>query len=91
MLGSSHCHLVGKSIKDLAENNECPYDPKGYFIVKGVEKVILIQEQLSKNRIIVEYDSKNDGIVANCTSSTHETKSRISVIVRITILTQTLD
>jgi DNA-directed RNA polymerase III subunit RPC2 len=24
--------------------------PGGYFIVKGVEKVILIQEQLSKNR-----------------------------------------
>lgn len=21
---------------------ECPYDPRGYFIVKGVEKVILI-------------------------------------------------
>lgn len=30
----------------------------GYFIVKGVEKVILIQEQLSKNRIIVEVDDK---------------------------------
>lgn len=30
----------------------------GYFIVKGVEKVILIQEQLSKNRIIVEADRK---------------------------------
>lgn len=30
----------------------------GYFIVKGQEKVILIQEQLSKNRIIVEQDRK---------------------------------
>ena len=29
---------------------ECPIDPGGYFIVKGQEKVILIQEQLSKNR-----------------------------------------
>ena len=37
---------------------ECPYDPGGYFIVKGVEKAILIQEQLSKNRIIVELDAK---------------------------------
>ena len=31
---------------------ECPLDPGGYFVVKGVEKVVLIQEQLSKNRII---------------------------------------
>jgi len=30
----------------------------GYFIVKGTEKVILIQEQLSKNRIIVEKGDK---------------------------------
>ena len=30
----------------------------GYFIIKGTEKVILIQELLSKNRIIVEGDKK---------------------------------
>ena len=30
----------------------------GYFIIKGTEKVILIQEQLSKNRIIVKGDKK---------------------------------
>ena len=36
---------------------ECPLDPGGYFIVKGVEKVILSQEQMSKNRIIIEKDS----------------------------------
>lgn len=28
----------------------------GYFITRGTEKVILIQEQLSKNRMIVELD-----------------------------------
>ena len=37
---------------------ECPYDPGGYFIVKGVERVILMQEQLSKNRVIIEEDNK---------------------------------
>jgi DNA-directed RNA polymerase III subunit RPC2 len=41
---------------------ECPYDPGGYFIVKGVEKAILIQEQLSKNRVIIETTaSSSDG------------------------------
>lgn len=81
MLGSSNCHLTGKSHKELAEMTECPYDPRGYFIIKGTEKVILIQEQLSKNRIIIEFDSKSDSIVANVASSTHETKSRASVLV----------
>ena len=32
----------------------------GYFIANGTEKVILIQEQLSKNRIIVEVDKKGN-------------------------------
>jgi DNA-directed RNA polymerase III subunit RPC2 len=36
----------------------------GYFIVKGTEKVILVQEQLSKNRIIVDTDKKGN-IIAN--------------------------
>ena len=83
MLGSTNCFLTGKSEKELAEMQECPFDPKGYFIIKGVEKAILIQEQLSKNRIIIEYDSKAESIVANVASSTHETKSRASVIVNL--------
>ena len=32
----------------------------GYFVANGTEKVILIQEQLSKNRIIVEADKKGN-------------------------------
>ena len=39
MLRSSNCTLSGKSSADLAKLNECPYDPGGYFVVKGVEKV----------------------------------------------------
>ena len=58
MLRSSHCVLTGKSEQDLAQMTECPLDPGGYFIVKGTEKVILVQEQLSKNRIIVDVDKK---------------------------------
>jgi DNA-directed RNA polymerase III subunit RPC2 len=40
----------------MAALGECPLDPGGYFVIRGTEKVILIQEQLSKNRIIVEMD-----------------------------------
>lgn len=78
MLGSSNCVLNGKSFEELAKLQECPYDPRGYFIVRGVEKVILIQEQASKNRIIVEFDSQNN-VTAQVTSSTHEKKSRTVV------------
>lgn len=64
MLRSQQCVLTGKSEADLAKLTECPLDPGGYFVVKGVEKVILVQEQLSKNRIIVEVDKKGN-VMAN--------------------------
>jgi DNA-directed RNA polymerase, beta subunit/140 kD subunit len=47
--------------------NECPLDPGGYFVVNGTEKVILVQEQLSKNRIIVETDPKKEIVQASVT------------------------
>ncbi|CAN0251936.1 unnamed protein product, partial [Ectocarpus sp. 8 AP-2014] len=39
MLLSCKCVLTGKSEAELADMKECPYDPGGYFVVKGVEKV----------------------------------------------------
>lgn len=80
MLRSSNCVLTNKSEYELAKMNECPLDPGGYFVVKGLEKVILIQEQLSRNRMIVE-ESKF-GIQCQVTSSTHEKKSRTNVFVK---------
>ncbi|KAK9728588.1 DNA-directed RNA polymerase III complex subunit Rpc2 [Basidiobolus ranarum] len=81
MLRSSHCVLSGKDESELAKMCECPLDPGGYFIVKGTEKVILVQEQLSKNRIIVDVDRKGM-VVASVTSSTHERKSKTYVTVK---------
>ncbi|XP_049793782.1 DNA-directed RNA polymerase III subunit RPC2 [Schistocerca nitens] len=81
MLRSSNCVLTGKSQAELAKMNECPLDPGGYFIVRGQEKVILMQEQLARNRIIVEDDGKG-GVQCQVTSSTHEKKSRTNVVVK---------
>ena len=50
MLRSEKCVLNGKTDAELADLKECMYDPGGYFIVKGNEKVILMHEQLSKVR-----------------------------------------
>ncbi|XP_045103150.1 DNA-directed RNA polymerase III subunit RPC2-like [Portunus trituberculatus] len=82
MLRSSNCVLSECSNHaELAKRNECPHDPGGYFIIKGQEKVILIQEQLSKNRMIVEEDKKG-GLTCQVTSSTHEKKSRTNVTLK---------
>ena len=67
MLRSSNCALSRKSERDMSLLNECPLDPGGYFIVNGTEKVILVQEQLSKNRVIVESDLKKDIVQASVT------------------------
>jgi len=56
MLQSNKCVLFGKNEKEFLSLNECPLDPGGYFIIKGIEKVILIQEQVSANRITIEQD-----------------------------------
>ncbi|KAG1740148.1 beta and beta-prime subunits of DNA dependent RNA-polymerase [Suillus paluster] len=56
--------MLRSNKSQLARMTECPLDPGGYFVVKGTEKVILVQEQLSKNRIIVETDTVKE-------SSTH--------------------
>lgn len=82
MLKSSKCVLAGANNSQMELMNECPLDPGGYFIINGTEKVILIQEQLSKNRVIVEADDKKDTIQASVTSSTHERKSKTYVILK---------
>jgi DNA-directed RNA polymerase III subunit RPC2 len=68
MLRSNKCVLAGRTEKQLARMLECPLDPGGYFVVKGTEKVILVQEQLSKNRIIVETDAAKGIVQASVTS-----------------------
>ncbi len=80
MLQSSHCVLNAKSEYEMSKLNECPLDPGGYFIVKGQEKVILIQEQMSWNKMITE--EFNGLIQCQVTSSTHQKKSKTVVLAK---------
>ncbi|KAF7825950.1 DNA-directed RNA polymerase III subunit 2 isoform X1 [Senna tora] len=80
MLRSCCCVLYGKDEAELAKLGECPLDPGGYFVIKGTEKVLLIQEQLSKNRIIIDTDKKGN-ITASVTSSTEAIKSKTVVVM----------
>ncbi|KAL8555575.1 hypothetical protein ACS0TY_003395 [Phlomoides rotata] len=78
MLKSCRCILHGKDDGELARYGECPLDPGGYFVIKGTEKVLLIQEQLSKNRIIIDIDKKGC-VQASVASSTESIKSKTVV------------
>lgn len=69
MLRSSRCILSKKKENEMADVRECPLDPGGYFIVNGTEKVILVQEQISKNRVIVEKGTKHGLFQASVTRS----------------------
>jgi DNA-directed RNA polymerase III subunit RPC2 len=81
MLRCSHCELYGKTDAEMATMGECPIDSGGYFVVRGTEKVILIQEQLSKNRIIIEKDNKGNAS-ASFTSSTARSKTKTNIILK---------
>ena len=70
--------MVGMKLTTMYEQNECPIDPGGYFVVKGTEKVLMMQENLSHNRIIVEKDNKRK-VQAIVTSVSNENKSRLCV------------
>ncbi|CAJ1951538.1 unnamed protein product [Sphenostylis stenocarpa] len=80
MLRSCCCVLYGRDEAELAKLGECPLDPGGYFVIKGTEKVILIQEQLSKNRIIIDTDKKGN-IAASVTSSTEKIKTKTVIVM----------
>ncbi|EGD75318.1 RNA polymerase II [Salpingoeca rosetta] len=75
MLRSKKCRLFKANDEQMAKMGECPLDPGGYFIIGGTEKVILMQEQLSKNRIIVERDRHGE-MSASVTSSSAERKTK---------------
>jgi len=53
MVKSKSCRLINVPDSDLASFGECEYDQGGYFVVNGVEKVLLAQERMSNNHIYV--------------------------------------
>lgn len=49
-------------LSDAMREKECPYDYRTYFVVGGMEKLIVTQEQPDRGRIVVT--QKNDNIIA---------------------------
>lgn len=54
MLRSKFCRLSAlHTDSDLTEVKECPLDPGGYFIINGMEKVLIAQERMAANTVYV--------------------------------------
>lgn len=54
MLKSKYCNLYKSTPQELIEKGEDPYDPGGYFIINGTEKVLVHIEDLEANKMMVE-------------------------------------
>jgi DNA-directed RNA polymerase subunit B len=54
MVNSRYCALAGLDPAVRVKLGEDPYDPGGYFIINGSERVIVGVEDLAPNRIILE-------------------------------------
>ena len=57
MLKSKFCHLSTMTKEELIKAGEDPYDPGGYFIINGTEKVLVKIEDLASNRLMIERES----------------------------------
>ncbi len=53
MLKSKYCHLYGLTEEQLIKAGEDPYDPGGYFVINGTEKVLVKIEDLASNRLMI--------------------------------------
>lgn len=54
MLKSDKCILKDLSPEELEKLGEDPYDPGGYFIINGTERVIVMSEEILSNLPIIE-------------------------------------
>lgn len=57
MLKSKFCHLNNMNKEELIKAGEDPYDPGGYFIINGTEKVLVKIEDLASNRLMIERET----------------------------------
>jgi len=58
MLKSKYCNLSGLNKEDLTKKGEDPFDPGGYFIINGTEKVVVTVEDLASNIFSVDKSPK---------------------------------
>lgn len=85
MLGSILSHLRGRTPTEIEQLRECTKDPGGYFVIKGTERLILIQEKLRQNRILTFMGKGTNKSIKNrlLTSLTHVNFTGSTMVVLI--------
>lgn len=79
MLRSKYCSLTQYKGND---KNECEYDPGGYFIVNGSEKVIISQDRMVENKplVFIKKDSGTISYVVQVNSRSYKSNGMIQAI-----------
>ena len=90
MVQTKYCHLCGKSrlptMYDGSDRpqQECPYDEGGYFLVRGLEKTVQVQEGLRTNfPVIFSFNQPYKYIFVCEVRSRHESKLRSSSTLQV--------
>jgi DNA-directed RNA polymerase subunit B" len=58
MVGSVSCNLYGMNDAERIVRGEDAFDPGGYFIVNGTERVLMTLEDLASNKIMTEFTER---------------------------------
>jgi DNA-directed RNA polymerase II subunit RPB2 len=80
MLGSALDWLSTKSESEKVQLGEGLSDPLSYFIVKGQEKIIKIQEKLRANRFFLFNSTSKGDVVCKITNNTLMGTSQITMV-----------
>ncbi len=78
MVKSNLCYTKNMTKEQLVAKYEDPYDPGGYFIIKGTERVLVGIEDIAPNRMMTSIDRKGATVTA-VTSITPNFRARCSV------------
>lgn len=79
MVKSKICALNGMSFEDIIKSGEDPYDPGGYFIINGTERVLVLIEEVASNRPIFNKDGDEVNVRINSERSGFRQKHLIEM------------
>lgn len=100
MLQTRHCHLYGTSRVPTVSREwdgstekrplaECPYDEGGYFVIRGIERGLQVQEGMRTNLPVISPVKQPNKYSFVCeVRSRHESKMRSTSTLRVYITTK---
>ena len=82
MLGSARCHLSTIGDEERVRRGECSNDPKGYFIIRGKERVLIGQVRNAYNIALVK-KQEDDRWEYVCTMRSMSETTNHSILVEV--------